>query len=69
LSGARVGKRYRQGGEFAAFAAIVIALYMTGANVYGYFADGPGTPVDQSQAAVAKRARCLASPRSDRGAA
>jgi hypothetical protein len=66
--------------SFAAFAAIVIALYMTGANVYGYFADGPGTPVDQSQAAVAKRAdatlypdslresaRCLASRRRSSG--
>ena len=46
-------------GKLAAFAIFVTAavcLYLVGANIYGYFADGPWTPPDQSQAAIAKLA-------------
>ena len=39
---------------FAVVAAIAICLYMIGANVYSYFTDGPWTPADQAQAAMAK---------------
>lgn len=35
---------------------VAVCLYMIGANVYGYFTDGPWTPVDQAQAAMAKLA-------------
>jgi hypothetical protein len=41
---------------FAIFAAIAVALFMIGANVYGYFTDGPWTSADRSQAAMAELA-------------
>jgi hypothetical protein len=46
-------------GKLAAFVVIATAavcLYLIGANVYGYFADGPWTPSEQAQAAMAKLA-------------
>jgi hypothetical protein len=41
---------------FAVIATVGVCLYLIGSNVYGYFADGPWTPSDQAQAAMAKLA-------------
>ena len=46
-------------GKLVAFAVIAMvggSLYLVGSNVYGYFTDGPWTPSDQAQAAMAKLA-------------
>lgn len=52
---------------FAVFAAIAVCLYLIGSNVYGYFTDGPWTPSDQAQAAMAKLGDARLFPDSLRG--
>ena len=47
---------------FAVFVAFAISIYMIGANVYGYFTDGPWTPSDQAQTAMAKLAEATLYP-------
>ncbi|HEY1475161.1 MAG TPA: hypothetical protein VGF53_13880 [Pseudolabrys sp.] len=41
---------------FVVIAATATCLYLIGANVYGYCADGPWTPSEQAQATMAKLA-------------
>ena len=51
-----IGRAFGKLAAFAVTAIVGICLYMIGSNIYGYFSDGPWTPTDQAQAAMAKLA-------------